>query len=83
MAKRMEEGPVLIFSFVVQQTKCIRDGTGAIIEGGEVRAMATGSGYTTTAKAEEEKEGSVRTTVERERGEKARTISDGLSLESS
>jgi hypothetical protein len=36
MAKRMEEGPVLIFSFVVQQTKCIRDNSGAIVEGGEV-----------------------------------------------
>jgi len=35
MAKRMEEGPVLIFSFVVQQTKCIRDNSGAIVEGAE------------------------------------------------
>lgn len=35
MAKRMDEGPVLIFSFHAQQTKCVRDPTGKIVEGAE------------------------------------------------
>ena len=31
----MDEGLVMIFSFHAQQTKCVRDRTGKIVEGGE------------------------------------------------
>lgn len=35
MAKMTDEGPMLILSFQTTQVKCIRDRTGAVIEGGE------------------------------------------------
>eukprot|EP00730_Choanoeca_flexa_P017671 TRINITY_DN8540_c0_g1_i3.p2 TRINITY_DN8540_c0_g1~~TRINITY_DN8540_c0_g1_i3.p2 ORF type:complete len:331 (+),score=77.02 TRINITY_DN8540_c0_g1_i3:1333-2325(+) len=34
-AQRMDEGPVLVFIFNAQQTHCVRDRSGAIIEGSE------------------------------------------------
>lgn len=34
-AQRMDEGPVLVFVFNAQQTHCIRDRTGAVVEGSE------------------------------------------------
>jgi hypothetical protein len=32
----MDEGPVLVFIFNAQQTHCVRDRTGAIVDGSEV-----------------------------------------------
>ena len=34
----MDEGPVLVFIFNAQQTHCVRDRTGAIVDGSEVGA---------------------------------------------
>lgn len=36
MAKVMEQGPVLVLTFMVQQIMILRDAVGNIIEGGEV-----------------------------------------------
>lgn len=36
MAKVMEQGPVLVLTFMVQQIMILRDAVGNIVEGGEV-----------------------------------------------
>ena len=36
MAKVMEQGPVLVLTFMVQQIMTLRDAVGNVIEGGEV-----------------------------------------------
>ena len=36
MAKVMEQGPVLVLTFMVQQIMILRDAVGNVIEGGEV-----------------------------------------------
>lgn len=38
MAKVMEQGPVLVLTFVVQQIMTLKDAVGNVIEGGEVSA---------------------------------------------
>lgn len=48
LAKMMDENPLLIMSFMSQQTNCVRDATGAIKEGGEVRRQDTVLSRTTS-----------------------------------
>ena len=39
MAKIMEQGPVLVLTFVAQQVMALKDAVGNVIEGGEVRGI--------------------------------------------
>ena len=39
MAKVMEQGPVLVLTFMVQQIMILRDAVGNVIEGGEVSTL--------------------------------------------
>ena len=39
MAKVMEQGPVLVLTFMVQQIMTLRDAVGNIVEGGEVSSL--------------------------------------------
>lgn len=41
MAKVMEQGPVLVLTFMVQQIMTLRDAVGNIVEGGEVSSLKT------------------------------------------
>ena len=41
MAKVMEQGPVLVLTFMVQQIMILRDAVGNIVEGGEVSNRVT------------------------------------------
>ena len=41
MAKVMEQGPVLVLTFMVQQIMILRDAVGNIVEGGEVSKRVT------------------------------------------
>ena len=43
MAKVMEQGPVLVLTFMVQQIMILRDAVGNIIEGGEVSICTLGN----------------------------------------
>ena len=41
MAKVMEQGPVLVLTFMVQQIMILRDAVGNVVEGGEVSNRVT------------------------------------------
>jgi len=39
MGKIMEQGPVLVITFISQQIMCVRDGTGKVVEGSDDKVM--------------------------------------------
>ena len=44
MAKVMEQGPVLVLTFMVQQIMILRDAVGNVVEGGEVSFISEYNG---------------------------------------
>ena len=73
MAKIMDDNPVLIMSFMAQQLNCVRDASGAIVEGGEVggggkRERERGGGRKQKEKIKEKTKKGAMTTLKKGRG---------------